>query len=190
MNIRSLFICKIICFCIYTTSLTSCYSSNEKKVETASPEAIETILLVNDFIQKDIKKDSIKIYEKPMDLNYDGCFKLLISKDHAGIFTEFDIEKIAIDNFIWSKNSQRFSKVYTQKFVANLFVGDNWLKFNPTGREGYYVFSKPLFSNDYKTAIMRTKFVCGSRCGGGAIILFKKLQSHWHVVSQHCETIS
>lgn len=151
----------------------------------------QTNKLVNDYILSELKTDSIVVFEKPVDLTYDGCFKDWIRKIKEIEFLADDkpIEGV-IDLTPWSKNNMRFSKTLNQKIVADLGNNlNNWTKFNKAGYNGYYLFSKPVFSKDYTVAVMRIIFVCSTRCGHGATLLFKKINNKWSVKGSYCEIV-
>ena len=65
-----------------------------------------------------------------------------------------------------------------------------WEKVYKEYGSGYATFSKPLFSKDYKMAVVAYGNHCGGLCGGGATYILQKGQNGWQIVEVFYNWIS
>lgn len=50
--------------------------------------------------------------------------------------------------------------------------------------KSYFVFSKPVFTDDYQYAVMDVSFRCGSKCDCGWTYLFERVGQDWEIAGK------
>jgi len=50
--------------------------------------------------------------------------------------------------------------------------------------KSYFVFSKPVFTDDYQYAVMDVSFRCGSECDCGWTYLFERARQNWEIAGK------
>ncbi|MFP9099950.1 hypothetical protein ACLI09_12950 [Flavobacterium sp. RHBU_24] len=56
--------------------------------------------------------------------------------------------------------------------------------------EPYCLVSMPLFSADFKTAMIRLSYSCGALCGTGGLYIYRKTEGKWELIATWNEWVS
>lgn len=84
-------------------------------------------------------------------------------------------------NLVWHSHLFEQGKVLTKATVDSIYNdparGRSY--FEQQYGSNLYSFSKPIFLRDYSLCIFYSGYSCGSRCGEGKLVVFKKEHETW-----------
>ena len=69
-------------------------------------------------------------------------------------------------------------------FAEDIRVPPGWEKFYATfnGAHGYFAYSRPIYSNDGKHALVFSDWHCEGLCGMGMVLELERTHGHWRVL--------
>lgn len=163
---------------------TSC--SNDKNI--SKQEAIETKKLLKNYVDLELHKDTIYVSEVSRSLFAERCLnELIATRPEIDLTSDDIIKKSHTDTLAWTNSSLPYAKILTTK---DLLKFKNQGEFdNPKYKDGYYMFSTPIFSRDWRFAIFQVAFICGNRCGKDSTILLENKQGVWHLIGSSCNGV-
>ena len=114
------------------------------------------------------------------------------------LFTSRDISAFrnqikTISNKKWDRSSIQSLYVLQKIELDELFAHDisqGWNAFHQNYGQGFIMCSFPIFNSDKKMCIVEINYFCGSKCGGGSVTLFKKIEKKWVVIKNYAEWVS
>lgn len=171
-------------------------SSSEKiRASKIKKDKEEVLLLINTYIKGEIKSNSVAIFDQPYNLQESKfCIDKILSENKK---INLKVKDLIVyskeDSLIWINSvipiaTNTISKRNIIEFRKSR--EDAWDKFRATGYKGFYTFSIPIFSKDYKFAIFYVGFVCGPLCGNGDLLVFEKKNSVWVLIEKTCGVVS
>jgi len=155
-----------------------------------------------EFINKDIKRDSVKVikpikqkisilrrddfyykdsadFKKKNDKNHNFIFRYhklnrnrIITENIDTLFSREDI-----DFFYTQFKGQRKRKYWKRPFENSVFIDEPELDSNNNAKQVVYYYSVPIFSKNKKRAIIEKYFFCGIVCGGGGLYIYEKKEN-------------
>ena len=139
--------------------------------------------------------NEVILISKPTDIE-EYCIEVL-KKDTIN-FTSFEIQQILeqIEKPIisdWSVFNFDNVKILDYKVWLDLFRGDlekGWKVFQKEYGSRYLEISSPIFLKKYSYCLVFSHSHCGSNCGGGSFILYKKINGKWEMSKQYCNFMS
>ena len=177
---------KILAFALLSSEVMLWGCFNGKNSATDKQEKKEVSTLLNYYINKELKRDSIFLFNKSSALLTELCVNNIVSENKDMDLTTNEIlDKSQKDTVIWSNQIITRAKIVSDKDITKF---NNSVEREKKGQ--FFYLSNPIFSKDFKYAILHSVFVCGSRCGGSSTLLFKKENDNWRLLKTYCESIN
>ncbi|MBB6502813.1 hypothetical protein [Pedobacter cryoconitis] len=181
MNLKKIIVPVLI---LSGTMLLGCYGGNNPITEKQEKKEVSNLLSY--YINKELKRDSIYLFNKSPVLLTELCVNNIVSENKdLGLTTDEILSKSQKDTIVWSNEIIPSAYIVSDKDIT---------KFNNSAervKKGqFFYLSNPIFSKDYKYAILHSEFVCGSRCGEGSTQLFKKENDNWRLLKTYCKTVN
>jgi hypothetical protein len=165
------------------------FSCDHRINEDKKSEAEKFIKFYREFM---IKKDSILLLSSLPNPSYKDCLFRASTEPEMAQFKKKDfLTTPGATKVIWVKdNMPKNTVLINSTDVPNIKNPKEWSDFRKRYREGYYVMSYPIVSNDLKYVIFYCEYNCGDRCGYGRLWLYKKSGNSWRLVKYYCDLIS
>ncbi|QNK64816.1 hypothetical protein H7F33_10190 [Pedobacter sp. PAMC26386] len=175
----------VSCLLLIFIYITACTSGVKEKDDTIQKEKeiAETVDLLSYYVQHEQKKDSIFLMEIPA--KYTTTIDLQIAIDVIGgkKLKAIDLYRQAEKNNLpWSKSSAPVARIMTEKSTRKLVSPVILADYTTVLGDGLYHIAHPIFTKDFKFAILYVEYVCGSRCGDAKTLLFKKDNNIWKLI--------
>jgi hypothetical protein len=167
--------------------INSCNQGGEKMASNQPKIAKETFGLLENYIQLELKRDSIFILQAPKIFITEMCATEIVKAKKLNLSVEELIAHSQSDTTMWTSHEFPGARIleYDRKTNSAKTSGLT----NAGDKNGYYVLSRPIFSNDFNFAVLQAAFVCGPRCGQSETILFEKKDRIWHRLTSFCQSV-
>lgn len=163
--------------------------SGNKNSKTDNKEEKEISSLLKYYINHELKRDSIFLYEKsPNALNKLCINDILFENKGINLRVDEILNKSQKDTITWAKDLIPIAKIIGANDIIKLRYDMDDEKREKEGKLFY--LSNPVFSADFNYAILSSIFVCGSRCGEKSTLLFKKHKGSWGLVKTYCKSVN
>lgn len=178
-------ISSLLSILLYITACTQREQNHDHSAHQKKEDA-ETINLLDYYVKYELKKDSIILFENTAryttTLDLEKVIKDIGDKELKSIDLYREAEK---NKMQWSKKLAPMSRILTEKDSRKLrspVILSDYIK---VLGDGYYRLTPPLFTKDFKFAILYSEYVCGSRCGDGKMLLFEKDNNTWKLIKSY-----
>ncbi|WP_139298292.1 hypothetical protein [Pedobacter hartonius] len=165
----------------------SCNQRSENVTSNETRKAKETYNLLESYIKADLKKDSILVLQAPPKFITEMCASKIVKFKKSDLSVEELVAQSQSDTTMWS--GHEFPGAHLLEYDQKTNSAKSADLINRGDKNGYYVFSRPVFSKDFNFAILQSAFVCGPRCGQGETILFEKKERTWHRLKSFCRSV-
>jgi len=157
-------------------SLYSCGGDTNGNAKDAGKRLnIDASKFLQFYIKHYIKEDSVKLMEKPAQMNYRCSVDL--PKQINGL------------NIIWFKDvKDRGNWVSSEVSGVNIISAPQ--NNAAVSMMPFYVFARPIFSEDGNYVAFYFEFYCGDRCGKGGVKIFQRKANRWEEIQTYCEWVS
>lgn len=92
----------------------------------------------------------------------------------------------ALNHFKWSMRQINHAKGISNRALSRLYrKKSHWDAFQKKHSESIVGYSMPLFTREKSMALVYRATYCGSLCGGGALMLYKKILGKWMYVKDY-----
>lgn len=175
-------------FLIVTIILCSCNHTKESREKDQQRIASETFALMENYKMLELHKDSLDVMDLPMTLLGYQCAAEILKETKSDLSVEELSAQARANTTRWRKNELPGTTllIYDEKTHTA-----RWPNGESVGyKKGCFVFSRPIFLNDFKYAVMQSAYYCGPLCGESEVILFKKMGARWIKLKSYCEMIS
>ena len=167
--------------------ISSCNQVNENAGSDEPKTAKETYALLDSYLKADLKKDSIFLLQAPPKFITEMCASEIVRARKLNLSIEEFIAHSQNDTAMWT--GREFPGARILEYDSKTHSAKSAELTNGGDKNEYYVFSRPIFYNDFNFAIMQSAFVCGPRCGQSETILFEKKDGIWHRSASFCRSI-
>lgn len=169
--------------------LFSCKDNTGQDLALRKKEIAETRNLLKHYFIHELKLKTAFLAEVPAQLKNKYCIEEIITKHKSlNLTAQYVIDKSQKDSTLWTQAISNDFKILSKVQVKKLESIDESNHLIEMG--GIYMISRPIFSKDFKFAIVESIYFCGSRCGTAASFLFESRKGTWSLVEKYCPAIS
>jgi len=165
--------------------ITAC-TQNHDQLDHKKKETAETVNLLNYYVKQELKKDSIILFETTAKytsiLDLEKAVKDIGDKKLNAIDLYREAER---NKMQWSKELAPMATILTEKNSRKLRSPVVLSDYTTVLGDGFYRISPPLYSKDFRFAMLYSEYVCGSRCGEGKMLLFRKDNNIWKLIKTY-----
>ncbi len=163
----------------------SCHTE-EKKVERKENTASAFLK----FFRSDILKNkTILLLDTPSDYSLNECLLRVTHEKEYALFDKDDFSDKSHSR-LWNYEDINDVKLISKEALPNNLIPQHWSNFRKNLGEGYYVFSRPIVSEDLEYILFFTSYYCGDKCGYDTLALYKKTETGWKLVKKYCDGVS
>lgn len=173
---------------LYFIFLFSCKNNTGQNLALRKKEIAETRSLLKHYFIHELKLKTVFLAEVPAQLKSKYCIEEIIAGHKSFNLTgQYVIDKSQKDSTLWTPAISGEFKILSTvqvKKLESINESNHLIKMG-----GIYMISRPIFSKDFKFAIIESIRFCGSRCGTAETLLFESEKGTWTLVEKYCPVV-
>lgn len=177
-------------FAIAALSYLSVACQNDSNLNVQKDQATKSLIKV--YLKSIRSNEVIQISSSPYGAVGRSCLNDIFSRYKFDIPFEETFQAQETDTVSWSRSiiDADSVKILTASEVKLITQEGGLYSSDETPNKTFYVISSPIFSKDYRFAILNKYFYCGARCGKGSVLIFERKGSEWVLQEDVCPIVS